>query len=102
MLVAPLMEEPTTKSTTTGNDSYRSVPTPFLTKTYQLVDDESIDHVISWNDDGSTFIVWNTMAFAKDFLPKYFKHNNFTSFLRQLNTYVINPILDFNFIDVSF
>ncbi|TYK22925.1 heat stress transcription factor B-2b-like [Cucumis melo var. makuwa] len=95
MLVAPLMEEPTTKSTTTGNDSYRSVPTPFLTKTYQLVDDESIDHVISWNDDGSTFIVWNTMAFAKDFLPKYFKHNNFTSFLRQLNTYVVSDRWEF-------
>lgn len=82
---------------TVGADSHRSVPTPFLTKTYQLVDDETIDHVISWNDDGSTFIVWNTMAFARDLLPKYFKHNNFTSFLRQLNTYVINLLPDFNF-----
>ncbi|GFZ15283.1 winged-helix DNA-binding transcription factor family protein [Actinidia rufa] len=32
----------------------RSLPTPFLTKTFQLVDDPSIDDVISWNDDGST------------------------------------------------
>ncbi|KGN57358.1 heat stress transcription factor B-2b [Cucumis sativus] len=87
------MEEPTANPTPTPIDSYRSVPTPFLTKTYQLVDDRSIDHVISWNDDGSTFIVWNTMAFAKDLLPKYFKHNNFTSFLRQLNTYGFRKVV---------
>lgn len=73
----------------TSGDSQRSLPTPFLTKTYQLVDDHTIDEVISWNDDGSTFIVWNPTVFAKDLLPKYFKHNNFSSFVRQLNTYVI-------------
>ncbi|XP_038892003.1 heat stress transcription factor B-2b-like [Benincasa hispida] len=87
------MEEPRAKPTPTAGDSQRSVPTPFLTKTYQLVDDETIDHVISWNDDGSTFIVWNTMAFARDLLPKYFKHNNFTSFLRQLNTYGFRKVV---------
>ncbi|KAA8547189.1 hypothetical protein F0562_003602 [Nyssa sinensis] len=65
----------------------RSVPTPFLTKTYQLVDDLSTDDVISWNDTGTTFVVWNTADFAKDLLPISFKHNNFSSFVRQLNTY---------------
>ncbi|KAF1897222.1 hypothetical protein Lal_00034925 [Lupinus albus] len=74
-------------------ESQRSIPTPFLTKTYQLVEDQSIDDVISWNDDGSTFIVWNPTVFARDLLPKYFKHNNFSSFVRQLNTYGFRKVV---------
>ncbi|KAL2241681.1 heat shock factor protein HSF24 [Sesamum indicum] len=65
----------------------RSVPAPFLTKTYHLVDDPKTDDVISWNEAGTTFVVWKTAEFAKDLLPNYFKHNNFSSFVRQLNTY---------------
>lgn len=65
----------------------RSAPAPFLTKTFQLVEDSSTDDVVSWNDDGLSFVVWKTAEFAKDLLPKYFKHNNFSSFVRQLNTY---------------
>ncbi|XP_010934470.1 heat stress transcription factor B-2b [Elaeis guineensis] len=73
--------------------SQRSIPTPFLTKTYQLVDDPAVDDIISWNDDGSTFIVWHPADFARDLLPKYFKHNNFSSFVRQLNTYGFRKIV---------
>lgn len=76
-----------------GDAAARSLPTPFLTKTYQLVDDKAIDDVISWNEDGSTFIVWNPTEFAKDLLPKYFKHNNFSSFVRQLNTYGFRKVV---------
>ncbi|KAL1564134.1 heat shock factor protein HSF24-like [Salvia divinorum] len=65
----------------------RSVPAPFLTKTYHLVDDPASDDVISWNEAGTAFVVWKTAEFAKDLLPNYFKHNNFSSFVRQLNTY---------------
>ncbi|KAK6794431.1 hypothetical protein RDI58_007884 [Solanum bulbocastanum] len=78
---------------TKAGETQRSVPTPFLTKTYQLIEDQSIDDVISWNGDGSTFIVWNPTEFAKDLLPKYFKHNNFSSFVRQLNTYGFRKVV---------
>lgn len=71
----------------------RLLPTPFLTKTYQLVDDRSTDDVISWNVDGSAFVVWNQAEFARDLLPKYFKHNNFSSFIRQLNTYGFRKVV---------
>lgn len=84
--------EQTGESTAAGGggvgESQRSAPTPFLTKTFQLVDDPSVDELISWNEDGTAFIVWRPAEFARDLLPKYFKHNNFSSFVRQLNTYV--------------
>uniref|UniRef100_A0A7N0SXM7 HSF-type DNA-binding domain-containing protein n=1 Tax=Kalanchoe fedtschenkoi TaxID=63787 RepID=A0A7N0SXM7_KALFE len=74
-------------------DSHKSVPAPFLTKTYHLVDDPSTDHVVSWGDDHSTFVVWRPPEFARDLLPNYFKHNNFSSFVRQLNTYGFRKIV---------
>ncbi|KAL5557012.1 hypothetical protein UlMin_039248 [Ulmus minor] len=71
----------------------RSVPAPFLTKTYGLVDDPSSDDVISWNENGTSFVVWKTADFARDLLPNYFKHNNFSSFVRQLNTYGFRKVV---------
>ncbi|KAI4385116.1 hypothetical protein MLD38_003175 [Melastoma candidum] len=73
--------------------AHRSVPAPFLTKTYQLVEDPGSDEVVSWNEEGTAFVVWKTADFAKDLLPKYFKHNNFSSFVRQLNTYGFRKIV---------
>ncbi|KAL5748685.1 hypothetical protein ACOSP7_025729 [Xanthoceras sorbifolium] len=92
--MAPGPGEQTSESHATGGgDSQRSLPTPFLTKTFQLVDDPSVDDLISWNEDGSTFIVWRPAEFARDLLPKYFKHNNFSSFVRQLNTYGFRKVV---------
>ncbi|KAK9289924.1 hypothetical protein L1049_008085 [Liquidambar formosana] len=65
----------------------KSTPPPFLLKTYMLVEDPTTNEVISWNADGTAFVVWQPAEFARDLLPTLFKHSNFSSFVRQLNTY---------------
>lgn len=63
-------------------------PAPFLIKTYDMVDDSSTDDIVSWSSTNNSFVVWNPPEFARQLLPTFFKHNNFSSFIRQLNTYV--------------
>ncbi|CAN1273883.1 Calmodulin-binding protein 60 B [Linum perenne] len=70
-----------------GGDHQGKSVSSFVTKTYQLVDDPSTDHIVSWVGDGSTFLVWLPVELSRDILPKYFKHSNFSSFIRQLNTF---------------
>ncbi|CAI8618574.1 unnamed protein product [Vicia faba] len=62
-------------------------PAPFLQKTYDMVDDSTTDEIVSWGSNNCSFIVWNNTEFARLLLPTYFKHSNFSSFIRQLNTY---------------
>ncbi|KAL7170379.1 hypothetical protein ACSBR2_035278 [Camellia fascicularis] len=61
---------------------------PFLSKTFDIVDDSTLDPIISWGLRGESFVVWDPLEFARLVLPRNFKHNNFSSFVRQLNTYV--------------
>lgn len=61
---------------------------PFLSKTFDLVEEPSLDPIISWGPKGESFVVWDPVDFARVILPRNFKHNNFSSFVRQLNTYV--------------
>ncbi|KAF9187480.1 stress-responsive transcription factor hsf1 [Haplosporangium sp. Z 767] len=64
----------------------------FLTKLYNMVKEPSSNSLIKWSDNGQSFIVANHVEFAKEVLPKFFKHNNFSSFVRQLNMYGFHKI----------
>ncbi|KAJ7310472.1 hypothetical protein JRQ81_007393 [Phrynocephalus forsythii] len=62
-------------------------PPGFLAKLWALVEDPGSDQVIRWSPNGQNFCILDEQRFAKEVLPKYFKHNNLSSFIRQLNIY---------------
>lgn len=77
----------------TGKKTYMKkdeVPV-FLKKTYHMID--TCDPTIAtWSSDGRTFVVKDTEIFASEIIPQFFKHNNFSSFVRQLNFYGFRKI----------
>jgi hypothetical protein len=44
-------------------------------------------NVITFSPDGDAFYVYDQSTFAQKYLPQYFKHSNYGSFVRQLNLY---------------
>jgi hypothetical protein len=74
------------------------VATPFLLRLYAMVEAVDTDSVISWNTELScttehrdrlpnAFTVHDNGLLEKEVLPAFYKHSNFTSFIRQLNQY---------------
>lgn len=66
----------------------------FIVKLWNMVNDPKNQEYINWMDSGDGFHVMDREKFMKYVLPQYFKHNNFASFVRQLNMYGFHKIQD--------
>ncbi|XP_072403892.1 heat shock factor protein 4 isoform X4 [Chiloscyllium punctatum] len=75
-------------------DGYSANVPAFLTKLWTLVEDPESNELISWSESGTSFHVFDQGRFAKEVLPKYFKHNNMASFVRQLNMYGFRKVVN--------
>ena len=51
------------------------------------MDESRNTELIRWSDKGDSFVVLDEDEFAKTLIPELFKHNNYASFVRQLNMY---------------
>ncbi|GKV38788.1 hypothetical protein SLEP1_g46661 [Rubroshorea leprosula] len=55
---------------------------------FDLVDDRSLDPIISSGPTEESFVVWDPVELARLILPQNFKHNKISNIVRQLNTFV--------------
>eukprot|EP00752_Nemacystus_decipiens_P016202 g14489.t1 len=58
----------------------------FLRKTYEMINSCEDVHA-AWTAAGDTFVIKDPDTFANEVIPRFFKHNKFSSFVRQLNFY---------------
>lgn len=59
----------------------------FLTKLYTILSDTTYDEIIHWDNDGKKVIICDVINLCNIVLPKFYKHRNYSSFVRQLNMY---------------
>jgi hypothetical protein len=64
-----------------------TLPTSFMAKTYDMVSNLELSKAVGWSEDGCAIVVRDMSEFTDKVLPRYFKHNNYASFVRQLNMY---------------
>ena len=51
------------------------------------------EDIVGWNAEGDAFIIKNVGRLTTEVFPQHFKHNNFLSFVRQLNMYGFHKIV---------
>ena len=84
-LIDPLLN-PTNSGVYQALYNQKNFASTFPLKLFDLVTTED-PNIVGWHESGREFQVRNMDLFVSIILPKHFKHQNFTSFQRQLNLY---------------
>ena len=62
-------------------------PESFLSKLHDILKDNTFKEIIHWDTDGKRVIISDVVNLCNIVLPKFYKHHNYSSFVRQLNMY---------------
>ncbi|TQV98035.1 hypothetical protein V2A60_006264 [Cordyceps javanica] len=80
------LEEMAAKAKREAHTKRKQIP-PFVQKLSSFLEERKNEDLIRWSERGDSFIVLDEDEFAKTLIPELFKHNNYASFVRQLNMY---------------
>ncbi|CAD8180480.1 unnamed protein product [Paramecium pentaurelia] len=67
------------------NKQYKTIK--FIEVTYEMLNQKENSDIIRWDEDGMRIQILDRELLQEQVLPKYFRHANYSSFLRQLNMY---------------
>ncbi|PHH88862.1 hypothetical protein CDD83_6962 [Cordyceps sp. RAO-2017] len=81
-----MLEEMAQKAKREAQSKRKQIP-PFVQKLSSFLEERKNEDLIRWSEKGDSFIVLDEDEFAKTLIPELFKHNNYASFVRQLNMY---------------
>ncbi|KAI0381564.1 hypothetical protein F5Y04DRAFT_64022 [Hypomontagnella monticulosa] len=81
-----LLEEKAQRAKREAQSKRKQIP-PFVQKLNSFLEESKNTDLIRWSEKGDSFIVLDEDEFAKTLIPELFKHNNYASFVRQLNMY---------------
>lgn len=59
----------------------------FIGKLSLMLQDPTAEPYVCWSVTGESILIIDPPRFSSQILPRYFKHSNFASFVRQLNLY---------------
>ncbi|KAK8107480.1 Heat shock factor protein [Apiospora kogelbergensis] len=81
-----VLEERAQRAKRESQAKRKQIP-PFVQKLNSFLEDGKNTELIRWSEKGDSFVVLDEDEFAKTLIPELFKHNNYASFVRQLNMY---------------
>ncbi|KAI1488842.1 hypothetical protein F5X96DRAFT_680166 [Biscogniauxia mediterranea] len=81
-----ILEEKAQRAKREAQAKRKQIP-PFVQKLNSFLEESKNTDLIRWSEKGDSFIVLDEDEFAKTLIPELFKHNNYASFVRQLNMY---------------
>ncbi|KAF8751692.1 heat shock factor [Rhizoctonia solani] len=81
----------TNRAQAVSTSTRQAVPA-FLNKLYNMVSNPETDELVRWSEEGDSFYIPSHERLSKELLPRFFKHGNFSSFVRQLNMYGFHKV----------
>ena len=69
---------------------------------FKILKKKKNNHIIHWNEDGTKIVISDPIKFTVNILPKNFNHQNYSSFIRQLNLYFLKSDSLFYFYSYEF
>ena len=70
-----------------SNESIDTSVANFIQKSFEILENKDYEPIIHWLANGREFAIKEIEDFQDHILPKYFRHRNINSFIRQLNMY---------------